>query len=60
MATTTRADTMARLDQATTWLRWARAKPHHFKDPAHAARLFERYIGLLAAKARRQWQEGQR
>ena len=59
MGTSTYADTMAQLEEATTWLRWCREKPHIWKDHERAGRLFERYIGLLSAKARRQWQEGQ-
>ena len=60
MNTTTYADTMAQLEKATGWLRWARSRPGHFKDPVYAARVLERYIWLLSAKARRQWREGQR
>ena len=60
MNTATYADTMAQLEEATTWLRWARAKPHIWQDHERAARVFERYIWLLSAKARGEWREGQR
>jgi len=55
--TATYTETMRKIEETTTALRYFRTLSPHMKEP-NAERIIERYLNLLSAKARHQWQEG--
>jgi hypothetical protein len=55
--TATYAQTIRKIEETTTALRYFRTLSPHMKAP-NAERIIERYLNLLSAKARQQWQGG--